>query len=221
MTDKHELDQLIARSEAFEDELFGLFEDSSFSSDHKSTAVLAMCNIALEHANSLRELIRIGLPTSAMGMLRLQYEAVVRAIWVLYAASDNAVAKLVAPLTPETAQAASNSLPAFSVMLKEIEQKGPPGVHRLLNEFKDYSWRPLNSFVHGGIHAVSRHREGYPVGLLAQATRQSNNLVHMSAMALAFHLNDGGVLMSVVAIHTKHADCLQLKSPGEPIAPVN
>lgn len=215
MTDVDELDRLIARSEAFEGELFGLLEDSSFSSDDKSTAVLAICNIALEHANALRELIRIGLPTSAMGMLRLQYEAVVRAIWVLYAASSNAIAKLGAPLTPETAQAASNSLPAFSAMLKEIEQKGPPGVHRLLSEFKDYSWRPLNSFVHGGIHAVSRHREGYPVGLLAQAMRQSNNLVHMSAMALALHFKDGGVVISVAAIHTKYADCLQLRPPGE------
>lgn len=215
MTAVDELDLLIARSEAFEDELFGLLEDSPFSSDDQSAAVLAMCNIALEHANALRELIRAGLPTSAMSMLRLQYEAVVRAIWVLYAASDNAIAKLVAPLTPETAQAASNSHPAFSVMLKEIEQKGPPGVHRLLSEFKDYSWRPLNSFVHGGIHAVSRHREGYPVALLAQAMRQSNNLVHMSAMALALHLKDGGVVMSVAAIHTKHADCLQLKPSGE------
>lgn len=215
MTDMHELDQLIARSEEFESELFGLLENSSFSRDEKSTAVLAMCNIALEHANSLRELIRIGLFTSAVGMLRLQYEAVVRSIWVLYAASDNAIAKLVAPLNPETAQVASNSLPVFSAMLKEIEQKGPPGVHRLLSEFKDYSWRPLNSFVHGGIHAVSRQREGYPVGLLEQAMRQSNNLVHMSAMALACHLNDGGVVMSITAIHTTHADCLQLKPPGE------
>lgn len=221
MAEAADLDWLIARSEEFEGDLFGLLEDSSFSRDDKSTAILAMCNIALEHANALRELIRIGLPTSAMSMLRLQYEAVVRSIWVLYAASDNAIAKLVAPLTPETAQAASNSLPAFSAMLKEIEQKGPPGVHRLLSEFKDYSWRPLNSFVHGGIHAVSRHREGYPVGLLAQAMRQSNNLVHMSAMALAFHLNDGRVLMSVVAIHTKYADCLQLKLPGEPVSPIS
>ena len=213
MTDVDELDRLIARSEAFEDELFGLLEDSPFSSDDKSAAVLAMCNIALEHANALRELIRVGLPTSAMGMLRLQYEALVRAIWVLYAASDNAIAKLVAPLTPESAQIAKNGLPMCSAMLTEIEQKGPPGVHRHLSEFKDYSWHPLNSFVHSGIHAVSRHREGCPAGLLAQAMRQSNNLVHMSAMALAHHLKDGDVVMSVAAIHTKHADCLELKPP--------
>jgi hypothetical protein len=213
MPETANLDRLFARSKELETELFGLFEHCSFSDDNKSTAILAMCDIALEHATSLRELIRLGLPTSATSMLRLQYEAVVRAIWVLYAASDNSIAKLVAPLTPESAQVASNALPSFSNMLKEIEQKGPPGVHRLLSEFRDYSWRPLNSFVHGGIHAVSRQRQGYPVSLLAQATRQSNNLVHMSAIALACHLNDGALATVVAAIHTKYVDCLQLKSP--------
>ena len=51
---------------------------------------------------------------------------------MLYTASDNSIAKLVAPLTLETAQGASNSLLAFSVMLKENEQKGlcEPGLRQ-------------------------------------------------------------------------------------------
>jgi hypothetical protein len=207
------LDWLIGRSEELESELFGQFENCSFSGDNKSMAILAMCEIALEHATSLRELIRIGLPTSAMGLLRLQYEAVVRAIWVLYAAPDGLIAKLVAPLTPESAQIASNALPSFSNMLKEIEQKGPPGAHRHLSEFRDYSWRPLNSIVHSGIHAVSRQKEGYPVDHLARTIMQSNNLVHMSAVALACQSSDGALATTVAALHTKYADCLQLKSP--------
>jgi hypothetical protein len=214
MTEIHDLDRVIARSEEFVDELIGLLEPSPITDDDKSTAILAMFNITLEHATSLRELIRIGLPTSAMGMLRLQYEAVVRVIWVLYAASDSTIAKLIAPLTPESAQAASNGLPASSVMLKEIEKSGQLAVHRLLSEFKDYSWRPLNSFVHSGIHAVSRNRDGYPAILLALAIRQSNNLFHMSAIALASRLENAGLTTSVVDMYRKYADCLQLKAHG-------
>lgn len=214
MTEIHDLDQVIARSEEFVGDLIRLLEPLPISDDDKSIAILAMFNITLEHATSLRELIRIGLPTSAMAMLRLQYEAVVRAIWILYAASDNTIAKLVAPLTPESAQAASNGLPAFSIMLKEIEKNGPSAVHRLLSEFKDYSWRPLNSFVHSGIHAVSMHTDGFPATFLAQAIRQSNNLFHMSAIALASHLENAALTASVVAMYSKYADCLQLKSPG-------
>jgi len=146
-----------------------------------------------------------------MGMLRLQYEAVVKAIWLLYAASDNAIEKLLAPLTLESEQIANNGLPCFSDMMKKIEKREPPGVHRHLSEFRDYSWRPLNSFVHSGIHAVNRHKDGYPVALLYSAIRQSNNLTHMSAIALACLLESGDFTMSVANIYKKYPDCLQLK----------
>jgi len=156
-------------------------------------------------------LAKNGLHTSAMGVLRLQYEAVVRAVWVLYAASDIAINKLVAPLTPETERAAKNGLPGSSTMLSEIEKKGPPGVHRLLNEFKDYSSQALNSFIHSGIHAVNRHLSGYPAILFSTAIRQSNNLTHMSAIAIACLLENPGLVTSLGKIGNKYADCLQLK----------
>jgi len=118
-------------------------------------------------------------------------------------------------LTPESAQSASNNLPVFSAMLKEIEKSGPPGVHRHLAEFKDYSWRPLNSFVHSGIHAVSGNMNGYSFGLLERAVKQSNNLVHMSALALAMQLKGADLITSVVALHEKYADCLQLQAQAD------
>jgi hypothetical protein len=206
-----ELGRVIARSEEFEDELFQTLQLSSFANNNKSTAILAMCSIAQEHAVSLRELTRIRLLTSAMGMLRLQYEAVVKAIWILYAATDSAINKLVAPLTPENEKTANNNLPSFSEMMKDIEKKGAPGVYRHLSGFRDYSWRPLNSFVHSGIHAVNRNKDGYPVALLYSAIRQSNNLTHMSAIALAYLLENSDLALSLVNIHKKYADCLQLE----------
>lgn len=206
-----ELNRVIARSEEFENELSQLLASSSFADNNKSTAMLAMSDIAQEHATSLRELTRIRLLTSAMGMLRLQYEAVVKVIWLLYAASDSAIEKLVSPLTPQSEQIANNGLPGFSDMMKEIEKKGAPGVHRHLSGFRDYSWRPLNSFVHSGIHAVNRNKDGYPVTLIYSAIRQSNNLTHMSAIALAYLLANDDLTMSVALIYKKYADCLQLE----------
>jgi hypothetical protein len=206
-----DLDRVIARSVEFDDELFQMPHSSSFSNDNKSTAMLAMHNIAQEHAVSLRELTRIRLLTSAMGMLRLQYEAVVKAIWILYAATDSAIDQLVAPLTAENEKLANNNLPSFSDMMKDIEKKGAPGVHRHLSGFRDYSWRPLNSFVHSGIHAVNRNKDGYPVALLYSAIRQSNNLTHMSAIALGYLLQNGDLLVSLGNTYKKYSDCLQLE----------
>ncbi|MCO1337211.1 hypothetical protein MO867_23100, partial [Microbulbifer sp. OS29] len=67
-----------------------------------------MCSIAFEHAESAKMLISAGNLTSATGLVRLQYEALVRAMWLRYAASDIAVSKLTSELTRETATRANN-----------------------------------------------------------------------------------------------------------------
>lgn len=211
MNDIDGLNLVIARSEEFESELAQIFQSLSFASDNKSSAILTTYGIAQEHALALRELTRLRLLTSAMSMLRLQFEAVVKELWVLYIASDNAIDKLVAPLTRESEQVANNGLPSCTTMLSEIEKSGPAGLHRHLSGFKDNSWRPLNSFVHSGIHAVSRHRAGYPASLLSTAIRQSNNLTLMSAVALSELMKNAELVMSVAMLYKKYADCLQLE----------
>jgi hypothetical protein len=169
-----------------------------------------MYNIAQEHALALRELTQLRLLTSALAMLRLQYEAVVRELWVLYIASDIEVNKLIAPLTHENEQIASNGLPSYADMMKAIENGGPAGLYGHLIGFKENSWRALNSYVHGGIHAVSRKRSGYPVDLLIGNIKQSNNLRHMSAIGLAEIYKDSKLSLSVAMLYKKYADCMLL-----------
>lgn len=214
----HEIEQLnilLTRSARFEEELFSLFPDEAFKDDDKTTAITSMCNIALEHSVGIRILIGAGVPTSAISLLRLQYEALVRAVWLLYAASDSAISKLVAPLSQEAEQAASNSLPSFSTMMNEIEKKAPAAAFRHLKEFKDYSWRPLNSFVHGGIHAVKRNKDGYPAALLSQTLRHSNNLSNLAAIALVCLIDHPPLTQIVAGVSAKYADCLQLMPAPE------
>lgn len=210
MSDVAELERVIQLTEKFEDEIAQLFQLSNFSNDNKSVAILTTYSIANEHAQAIRELIRLRLLTSAMAILRPQFEAVVKQLWILYIASDVAINKLVAPLTSENEQAANNSLPTCTTMLSEIEKRGPAGLYRHLSQFKDNSWRPLNSFVHTGIHAVSRHRAGYPATLMTSVIKQSNNLTNMTVIALAELLQDGDLMKSVATLYKKHSDCLQL-----------
>lgn len=212
MNDIDQLNNLLDRSAQYEEELFGLFSDSAFQDNEKSIAITSMCAIALEHSTALRLLIGSGVPTSAISLLRLQYEALVRAIWLLYAASDSSISKLIAPLSIETEQTASNSLPSFSTMMGEIEKKAPPAAFRHLKEFKDYSWKSLNSFVHGGIHAVRRNKDGYPAALLSQAVRNSNNLSGLSAITLACLINNPSLPKFVAAVSGRYFDCLQLNA---------
>ncbi len=81
-----------------------------------------MCSVSLEHAESLKILIANRNFTSALGLLRLQFESFVRGVWVMYAASDNAVSKLTAELNEEN-QRKANNLPMLSEMISQLEKK--------------------------------------------------------------------------------------------------
>ncbi|MGF1837715.1 DUF6988 family protein [Vibrio atlanticus] len=166
-----------------------------------------MCSIAFEHAESAKILLASGNYTSASGLVRLQYEAFVRAMWLLYSASDVAVSKLMCELTAESAHKA-NKLPMLSEMLIKLEGKAPQEALDMLIEFKEYSWKPLSSFVHGGIHAVNRHNKGYPIRFLEQMLIISNGVSIMAGMLLIILHGGGEHIGRIPPIQRRFADCL-------------
>ena len=167
--------------------------------------------VAMEHAIALRTLMALRLPTSAVSLMRLQFEALTRAMWLLYAASDTAIDKLLAPLTLQSEQAAKN-LPGASEMIEQIGRRAgqgvPPAAHQMLSHFKDVSWHAMNSFVHGGIHPLRRNAEGFPVHLALQVLRNSNGLSTMTGMTMAVLTGDEAVAKPVSKIQPAFADCL-------------
>ena len=86
------LSTLMARTaslhRALEDAVGELEENPT---DLRATVTMEALLVAEQHGRALRELLSLDLQVSAMGMMRLQYEAVLRAIWLLFAASDDEV----------------------------------------------------------------------------------------------------------------------------------
>tara|TARA_R110001583_G_scaffold124150_4_gene275613 strand:+ start:767 stop:1351 length:585 start_codon:yes stop_codon:yes gene_type:complete len=183
------------------------FALAPFDDSERIMASKVMCSIAFEHAESAKILISAGNLTSATGLVRLQYEALVRAMWLLYAASDTAVSKLTSDLTQETADRA-NRLPMLSEMLEKLQGKAPKEPVDMLLEFKQYSWKPLSSFIHGGIHAIHRHSKGYPLPLLEQMVRISNGVSVMVGMLLVILHGGGEQRGKMPRIQKEFADCL-------------
>src|SRR5438045_5742469 len=66
------------------------------------------CGLSLEHSVAARQLLVHALIPSALVVLRAQYEALVRAVWTLYAATDTQIEKLAAALDVDSDQAAKN-----------------------------------------------------------------------------------------------------------------
>ncbi|BEE13393.1 hypothetical protein VAWG004_18960 [Aeromonas veronii] len=204
------INHLLSRSAELEKKLLEFLVLPPFDDSQRIMVSRVMCSIAFEHAESAKMLISAGNLTSATGLVRLQYEALVRAMWLLYAATDTDVLKLTSELTQETANKANkaNKLPMLSEMLEKLQGKSPQEPLDMLREFKEYSWKPLSSFIHGGLHAIHRHSKGYPLPLLEQMVRISNGVSLMVGMLLVILHGGGEQVGKIPRIQREFADCL-------------
>ena len=205
------LEHMLQRSEALHERFNKLLDDAEFDGSPRGEAALGMCLVAMEHATALHALMAQGMPTSAVSLMRLQFEALTRAMWLIYAAPDTAIEKLSAPLTLEAEQAAKN-LPSAKDMIDQIGKRvghdAPTAARQMLVHFKDISWNAMNSFVHGGIHPLRRNADGFPVHLALQVLRNSNGLSTMTAMTMAVLTGDEAITKPMSKVQPAFADCL-------------
>lgn len=207
MPDTAALNALLIRSAELQSTLEDFLGLSPGRRSSRSRVSRVMCGISFEHAESSKILSSAGNFTSAVGLMRLQYEATVRALWIHFAASDGVVEKVAASLSEETERRASK-LPMVGEMLEKLESKAPPEALDLLREFREHQWKPLNSFVHGGLHAIHRHGTGYPIALLVDVLKSSNGLLMMAAMLLVILHGGGNQRGRLPKIQLEFADCL-------------
>lgn len=200
------MDKLLIRTNELTQTLITFLSLPTYDSSPKIIASRTLCGVSYEHANSVNALIALGNFTSALGILRMQYEALVKSIWALYAASENSIQKLQSELSNDTAKWA-DKLPTLNEMLEELNDKAPQAALSSLIEFRDYSWKPLSSYIHGGIHALSRHKTGYPEQLLTQALKSSNGLLVMAGMMLVILSADKNQSGKITLIQRQFADC--------------
>lgn len=163
--------------------------------------------IALEHADGVLSLATAELAPSAAALLRVQFEALTRAMWLLYAATDADMETLRAPLSVET-QSAAKKLPMLVEMLKVLEKVAPPTAIRPLLQFKELSVGPMNSFVHSGVHPLQRRRQAFPLQLLDQVVRSSNGLNTMCGMLIAILSGDRTRVERMADIQRRFEDVL-------------
>jgi hypothetical protein len=201
------MESFLDRSDALHIEILDILVGAAPFSGIRHEVAMVACGMALEHALSLRLLIRTDCYTSALAMLRLQYEALTRAVWLLYAATDEQVETLAAPLTLETERQAKK-LPMFSQLLNEIVERAPPQAALTLTNFKDVNYHAMNSFVHSGIHPLRRHSEGYPPDLIQGVIRNSNGLNVVTLQTGVILTGDLRFSGAVSAIQKKHHQIL-------------
>lgn len=179
-----------------------LFDDSS-----RLAVSDVACSMSLEHWAATRSLLNAGILPSAVVVHRAQFEALLRSIWILYAAPDEHLSKLSAELTVETEQNAKN-LPQVADMMAAVNKKGPPQAYEALNRFKENSWKALNSYAHAGLHPIRRHAEGYPVQLIESIARNANGLAILSALQVAVLSGLQPLQREILDLAAQYPDCM-------------
>lgn len=177
-TDDDLLATLLESSESFEGAIIGCFPESGAIlaiSNTQSKLVASACDLCVEHARTLRAAFAVGSPNSGSALLRLQYEALLRAAWLMFAATPPQIDRLAKALDLEAEQAAKN-LPGYLEMLNAIGKVAPTGLAAPLAEFNQYSRHALNSFVHSGIHALRLSPVGNAFRLTAAHGPRYSNL---------------------------------------------
>ena len=164
----------------------------------------SLAGISLEHSNSIMVLIGAENYTTAVSLLRLQFEAVTRSMWTHFAAKETFLDKYAAPtdikkLPPD--------FPTITDMIDDITKGLVKGPGEQLKSFKDVTWSGMNSYVHNGFLPIERFINGYPSELLIQIIQTSNGLNMMIAMVLARMSGDLDKVNFVKHLQVEFKDC--------------
>ena len=207
-----DLAALLKRSEEFDAAIQACFPEGGLvlaQSTERTELVAIACQLSIEHALTLRLAFAALAPNSGTAVLRLQYEALLRAAWLLFSASPTQVEKLSRVLDLQSEQAAKN-LPGYLDMLEAVVKKAPLGLSAPLVEFNQYSRHALNSFIHGGIHPLHRARNGFPAEMAATLVRFSNGLAHFAYRMLASLSGSQRRMDRVTHTYASFKDCVPM-----------
>ena len=112
-----DFDNLFKQSNDLALDLIQVIDRPLFDDSQRLQVSDLLCSLSMEHGDSTRALLQTGLLPSALVIHRAQFEAVMRAIWTLYAATDDQLARMTPELSLGTEQAAKK-LPNVSVMIE-------------------------------------------------------------------------------------------------------
>ena len=187
-------------------EVYLIEHNSSF----RNTLTKCLSGISIEHSNSLMVLMSANNYTTAVSLLRLQYEAVVRGMWLHFAAKETFLDKYAAPIDIKKLPP---DFPTITDMIDDITKGPVKGPGEMLKDFKDVTWTGMNSYVHNGFLPIERFLNGYPNELLVQIVQSSNALNIMNAMVLARMGDDMTRVNLVKSLQVDFQDCLPKLEP--------
>ena len=132
----------------------------------------ACWHVTIEHSMAIVELVRATLHGSALALIRLMYEAYVRGMWLMYAATDEDIDR-----------AGQDKFPLNSVIVTALE-KSPHFSSHPFSDLKNRSWERLCSFTHTGYQQIGARLTPKGIGCNYQDSEILEALLWADTIAL-------------------------------------
>lgn len=175
----------------------------------RTNASWGLCKIALQHGAGFRVLFANQLPASAFALVRLQFEAALRASWLMFAAEEAWVVRFGSPVD-ETVLTEPEKFPHVYQMLSDLEasQSTPVNLHLSLSTLKNKSWETLNSYTHGGLRSISRVLDGFEFDIKVWMLRTSSSLCYLTVQLCAAIVSAPEASYRIEAVRQAYPDCM-------------
>lgn len=168
-----------------------------FTSD-KDKWAFSCFDIVIEHHLSIVTLSDSKLYGSALALLRVQYEAFIRGLWLRYVATENDLSRF----------KRDKVKPSFYELIKAVETTR--GIKSgLLSHIKDKQWAIFNSFTHTGVEALLRRMGESTTGYDNYKNEDINNYLKFSGLILLFCASEMAILTGNNELIDKTVNVLQ------------
>lgn len=210
-TYQKELEKLLPRS----------FEMYDFMADHisklepyptlKHQLAFQSGMLCFEHGLAMWRLINEGLMSSGFGLMRLQYESLVRGFWMMYAENNAWFSKLTAAGKIGPSELKKLETPMLADMLKSLDNtQAPQHILAQLNDFRALNNTPFNSFTHGGVLALLTNGVGFEPKLIYDSIRNANAVAAINLQMMSILTEVPEAIEPIRGMHYKFVDCLPI-----------
>jgi len=134
----------ISRAEDYRERV-GALVSGEYSDETKVLLLIAYTDLVIEHHGSIMLLLKESHYGSAFALVRIQYEAFMRANWVIGCTTDNQVKKIAAK---------EFEFPPMSDIVSACDKAF--GTDQFFQGIKKQAWEAMNSYTHSGIRQLTR-----------------------------------------------------------------
>ena len=202
-----ELEALLARSQELHASVLDRLEGEQMPALRRMQAAYAALGVSYTHAHAIQHLLAHRHYPSAFALLRVQFDSVVRGMWVLFTAPEDWIDKLYCERIGEP-DCPVPLPPGVEEMLDtSAAQCAPLGIVAHLRGLNDSSWFAMCSYTHTGQHQLSRFLSEYTQEEAGEVLRVSNGLMVLATKLMTIALDRRELAPDAARIFDQFADC--------------